>query len=259
MSELRKGETRAPFPGVEEALDAAMGGQLSMKDFLLQFSDAGLIVVSATDFTGHPEQFQPMLFTPDETPLMAVFTARDRANQWAEKAPFSMTMLGRHVFEGLKDGVGLVVNPGSGLGFEMQPGGVATILAELTSHVDPDVPEPAVALEQAILDAQSGDIEPEELLLTLATSTICVLSETDDGLTPITFVRDDGPTIVGAFTRSDFAAQFAEDVTFVLYVEASWLAANLGEGVGLVVNPGTLHPWELSPEVLAAVAVGRPE
>jgi hypothetical protein len=256
MSQLRPGETRAPHPGIEAALDAAMSGQLPLKDFLLAFADAPVIVVSASDVAADPSQLRPLLFTPADVSLMSVFTARDRANRWKEQAPFSTTLLGRQVFEGLQEGVGVVVNPGFGLGFELHPAGIPAILEDLQSVRVPGLPDPNVVLEQAIVDAQTGDATPEQLLHTFATTRVYVLSHTDDGLEPITFVREDAPALVGVFTRPDFAQQFTDDVPFALYVEAGWLATQLPEGVGIVVNPGTAAPWELSPEVVASVDEG---
>jgi hypothetical protein len=253
MTELRPGETRPPNPGLEAALAAAMAGTLGMREFLAIFAESGVILVSATDFSGEAGLFQPMMFTRDDVSQLAVFTARDRADAWSSKAPYSTTMLGRRVFEALRPGVGLVVNPGSGLGFEMAPGGIPTVLAELASVEQLELPDPEVRLEQAILDAQAGAIDPETLLAIFGGSQVYVLSHTDDGLAPITFQRDGGPTIVGVFTRPDHAEQFTEGVEFALHVQGGWLAANLPEGVGIVVNPGTATPWELSAEVVASV------
>jgi len=247
MTPIRPGETREPLPGIETALAAAMAGQLGMGDFLRQFAEAGVIVVSDSEHT------EPMTISSDGVPLVVVFTARDRANSWRDRAPHSTVVLGRRVFETLEPQTGLVVNPGFGLGFEMQPGGVPTILAELQASADPDLPDPSIALEQAVLDAQSGDATPEELLVTFGASQVYVLSHSEDGLSPITFLRDGEPGLVGVFTRPAHAQQFAEGPAFAMYVEAAWLARSLGEGVGIVVNPGTATPWELSPEVVAAV------
>ncbi len=218
-----------------------------MGDFLREFAEAGVIVVSSGELT------EPMTISSDGVPLVVVFTARDRANSWRDRAPHSAVVLGRRVFEALDPDTGLVVNPGFGLGFEMQPGGVPTILAELAGSADPELPDPSVALEQAVLDAQSGDASAEQLLATFGASQVYVLSHSDDGLSPITFLRDGEPGLVGVFTRPAHAQQFAEGESFAMYVEAAWLAKSLDAGIGIVVNPGTPTPWELSPEVVAAI------
>ncbi|GAB2455829.1 hypothetical protein HD599_003156 [Conyzicola lurida] len=253
-STLRTGETRLPNPGIEADLDAAMNGELDMKSFLVRFADAAIIVPSVVDVASDAARFRPLLFEPDGESLMAVFTSRDRADRWAEAAPYSTVMLGRRIFEDLPDGVGILVNPGFGLGFQLAAAGIPAIAADLDALRVPGIPDPSVVLEQAILDAQTGRTSPETLLETLARSQVYVLSHTDDGLSPVTFLRDGEPGIVGVFTRPDHADQFTEGVEFALYVEAAWLAANLVDGVGIVVNPGTPHPWEISPEVVAAIA-----
>jgi hypothetical protein len=248
MAQLRSGETRDPNPGIETALAEAMAGRLDMREFLFQFGDAGIIVPSGVDFSADPTVFSPMMFSPDDVPLMAVFTARDRANAWRAEAPHSTTMTGLTVFERLPSGVGIVVNPGFGLGFEMQPDGVPAILAELTAA---GAPSPSVRLEQSILDARSGDTSAELLLGTFAASRIYSLSTTDDGLSPISFLRDGSPDLVGVFTRPAFAEQYAEGIDHVGYVETRELVAALESGVGIVVNPGTPHPWEISADIVA--------
>jgi len=250
MTDLLPGETREPLPGLESALAAAMAGQLGMGELLRQFSRAGLIVPSITDFSNDPTAFQPLIFTPDEMPVMAVFTARDRMLPYADVANFSTVMLGRTVFEGLQPGVGLVVNPGSGLGFDIQPEGIAAIVAELTAAAV-GMPDPDVALEQAILDGHAGDLEPEALLEQFLAGSVYVLSHSADGVEPYTFLRED-KTFVGAFTRPEHAATFTEGVEHAAKIDVAFLAANLTEGVGIIVNPGGAFPWEVSAEVVAS-------
>jgi hypothetical protein len=253
MTQLRPGETRAPLAGIETVLDEAMSGRLSMQDFLVRFAEAPIIVVSAQDAAVDRGQLQPMLFSPNDVTVMAVFTARDRANAWSAEAPFSVTLTGLEVFEGLGEGIGLVVNPGSGLGFEMDPEGVPAIVAHLRAGRDTDRPGPNVRLEQAILDATTGDISPQQLLDTFSTSQVYVLSHTDDGLAPVIFLRDGEDGVVGVFTRPDFAQPYSADVPHALSVDAGWLAESLGDGMGIVVNPGSSQPWELSADIVSSL------
>jgi len=247
MTTRRPGETRDPNPGIEQSLAAAMTGELDMRAFLLRFAHAGLIVPSRSVAA---ESFEPLIFAPNDLPLLAVFTSRDRAAVFAEDAPHTVVMLGRQVLEGLQPGVGLLVNPGSGLGFEMEARGVASALGAIGEAKISELPDPNVALEQAIIDAQDGLITPELLLETFTSGRVFVLSHSADELAPFTFLKDGSPSLVGVFTRAEFAQPFTEGVENSVFVDVDYLIEHIVAGFGIVVNPGTAHPWELDGKVV---------
>lgn len=247
MTTRRPGETRDPNPGIEQSLAAAMTGELDMGAFLLRFAQAGLIVPSRSVAA---ESFEPLIFAPNDLPLLVVFTARDRAVVFAEDAPHTVVMLGRQLLEGLQPGVGLLVNPGSGLGFEMEARGVASALGAIGEAKISELPDPNIALEQAIIDAQAGLISPELLLSTFTAGSVFVLSHSADELAPLTFLKDGSPSLVGVFTRPEFAQPFTEGIEHSVFVEVGYLVEHIVSGFGVVVNPGTAQPWELDGDVV---------
>jgi len=247
MTTRRPGETRDPNPGIEQSLAAAMTGELDMGAFLLRFAQAGLIVPSRAVAA---ESFEPLIFAPNDLPLLAVFTARDRAAVFAEDAPHTVIMLGRQVLEGLQPGVGLLVNPGSGLGFEMEARGVAAALGAIAEAKISELPDPNVALEQAIIDAQDGLIAPELLLSTFTSGRVYVLSRSADDLAPLTFLQDGVPSLVGVFTRPEFTQPFTDGIEHSVVVDVSQLIEHVEAGFGIVVNPGSAHPWELDGDIV---------
>jgi hypothetical protein len=248
MTTRRPGETRDPNPGIEQSLAAAMTGELDMGAFLLRFAHAGIIIPSQTDPADGG--LEPLILAPSGEPRLAVFTARDRAALFASAAPHSTVMLGRLVLEGLQPGVGLLVNPASGLGFEMEARGVASALGAIAAAKINEMPDPNIALEQAIIDAQDGLISPELLLSTFTAGKVYVLSHSGEELAPFTFLKDGSPTLVGVFTRPEYAQPFTDGVEYSMFVDVSYLTASLVSGFGIVVNPGTAHPWELDAGVV---------
>jgi hypothetical protein len=248
MTTRRPGETRDPVPGIEQSLASAMAGELDMGAFLVQFANAGIFLPSQTDPADGG--VQPLFLAPQGEARMAVFTARDRTTLFASAAPFTTVMLGRHILEGLQPGVGLLVNPGSGLGFEMDPVGVAPALQAVAAAHTPGTPDPNIALEQAIIDAGAGIATPERLLEVLTSGTIFVLTHSREEIAPFTFLREGGDSFVGLFTRPEYAQPYAGEVEHVLYVDAGPLIEKINAGFGLIVNPGSPYPWEVSAEVV---------
>ena len=247
MTNRRPGETRDPNPGIETTLARAMAGEVNMGDFLVEFGRSPVILVSRALPS---ESFDPVVFAPHGEPLMAVFTARDRAVALAAQAPHTVVLLGRTVLEGLQPGVGLVMNPGSGLGFEMEPRGVASALGAIAADPTAKLPDPNFALEQAIVDARDGLITGERLLEVFRQGQVFVLNHSAEELAPFTFLKNGSPSLVGVFTRPEFAKDFTEGVEHSMFIAVDSLIAQMNSGFGIVVNPGSQQPWELGAEIL---------
>lgn len=234
-------DERDPEPGFETIMREARGGRATMDDVVLALAGTPILVPSSADFRGAPEKFQPLMFTsPQGTPVMAVFTARDRAARFAEMAPYLATMTGRNVLAGLQPGTGLVVNPGSGLGMEIPPPDVGRMLAAMPAA--PVAPGPNVLVERAILDARLGVVPHEFVMSVLDGASLYIASSTTvdrlvSDVTPLVLEHGGAPH-VAVFTRLEYLEPFAAQASYGLHTPINDFATSLVAGVGIVINPG---------------------
>ena len=120
---------RPPAGLVEEALASARAGTLPMADFLRLLLRAELAVPSAGEVLPDGSGFRPLLFPKGAASMVACFTARDRIGAFAAKAPYCLMIKGEAFLKHIPPGHGLVVNPGQELGLEIDPAGLARVLA----------------------------------------------------------------------------------------------------------------------------------
>ncbi|WP_295780684.1 SseB family protein [uncultured Microbacterium sp.] len=71
-----------------------------------------------------------MLFPKDDHSMMAVFTSPQEAERVAHLAPFVVAMSGSQLLLHCPATQDLVVNPGSNLGFDIEPAGIAKFRTE---------------------------------------------------------------------------------------------------------------------------------
>ncbi len=126
-----------PVNDLETALVDAKDGRIRFEDFLRILMRSAVHVSSGTEVMADGTGFQPLLFDKAEGTLMAVFTARERATRFGDKAPFCLTMTGEQLMQRVPEGLGLVLNPGFSVGFELPADGVQGIRRDFaTSQQD---------------------------------------------------------------------------------------------------------------------------
>jgi hypothetical protein len=113
-----------PLNEFEKALLEARSGRLPAQKLLHLMADAELAVPSAAEVSADGSGFQPLLFPKESVPMLACFSDRSRIGEYAQLAPYSLMRMPPEY--------GLVVNPGSTVGFDMPPEGIARIARELT-------------------------------------------------------------------------------------------------------------------------------
>ena len=116
-----------PTNELEEILVQLISGRLAFTEFLKSLMDADVHALSATDLHPDGTGFQPLLFDRDIGTLLAVFTSRDRGTMFSDRLPYCLTLNGRQFFGWIPAGFGIVLNPGSTVGFEIPPEGVQNI------------------------------------------------------------------------------------------------------------------------------------
>jgi hypothetical protein len=93
--------------------------------------EAELAIPSAADVLEDGSGFQPLLFKKEAVQMLACFTDRSRIGEYAEIAPYCLTMKGRELLERIPQGFGVVVNPGWSVGFDISPEGIERVLRDL--------------------------------------------------------------------------------------------------------------------------------
>jgi hypothetical protein len=120
-----------PVNDFETALVDARAGNLSVQELLHEFAHTQVAVLSATEVRKDGSGFQPLLFPKEGVPMLACFTDKSRVGEYADIAPYALTMTGRDLLRRMPPDHGLVVNPGSSVGFDMPPEGIAQLVREL--------------------------------------------------------------------------------------------------------------------------------
>jgi len=119
-----------PTNELETVLADAMNGRTQFTDFLAVLLRSTVYVSSGAEIHADGSGFQPLLFDREAGKLMAVFTARERVKSFKDKAPYCLTMTGQQLVERVPNDLGIVLNPGSAVGFELPAEGVQKIRQE---------------------------------------------------------------------------------------------------------------------------------
>ncbi len=122
-----------PANPLEEALLGAQKDEASQQAFLNLFmaSEVGVMLDKPLleDGSWDPEAAPMVLNRPGGFPALAVFTAPERAiaaGVQSNTFQHGKALPLRHLLHGVQPDLGLVVNPGSAVGFDMRPEDVAS-------------------------------------------------------------------------------------------------------------------------------------
>lgn len=115
---------------LEKALVKAQGGSLAMRDFLRIFLAADVTVASADEVMADGSGFRPLLFHKEGVQMIACFTDLSRLERFRDMAPYGWVMKGDFVIERIAKELGLVINPGESVGFDISPDGIKRIVED---------------------------------------------------------------------------------------------------------------------------------
>lgn len=121
--------------------------------------------------------------------------------------------------------------------------------------------EPCNALEEQLAAAQNGELSSTDFLGYLAQSRVYILinqslaeEETPQDVEPLVVLGPDDEPFLATFTFPDRASAMTRrfpEFTFTLEVDFSWVVANTGDAMGVVINPGWDCGASLPPEAVA--------
>lgn len=119
-----------PQTPIETLLQSTMTGQTPIRTFLQAFVATEIVLLSGRLVTPDGSGFDPLLFDRQGTLHVAVFTDPARVGIHSQQAPHSLRWLMLDVLRRVPPGYGVVINPGTALGFEISPAGVGEIMKD---------------------------------------------------------------------------------------------------------------------------------
>ncbi|MBU2049604.1 MAG: SseB family protein [Gammaproteobacteria bacterium] len=120
----------APQTPIETLLKTAMDGQLPIGLFMKAFVASEVVLLTGSLVTPDGSGFDPLLFDKQGVLHVSVFTDMSRVGFHSQQAPHTIRMLMLQVLKRVPGGYGVVINPGTSLGFEISPSGVSEILKD---------------------------------------------------------------------------------------------------------------------------------
>ena len=120
----------APQTPIETLLKTAMDGQLPIGLFMKAFVASEVVLLTGSLVTPDGSGFDPLLFDKQGVLHVSVFTDMSRVGFQSQQAPHTIRMLMLEVLRRVPGGYGVVINPGTSLGFEISPSGVGEILKD---------------------------------------------------------------------------------------------------------------------------------
>jgi len=121
-----------PQTSIETLLCTAMDGKLPIRAFMQAFVASEVVLLTGSLVTADGSCFDPLLFDKQGVLHVAVFTDMARVGYFPQQAPHNIRMLMLEVLRRVPGGYGVVINPGTTLGFEIAPAGVLEILKDFS-------------------------------------------------------------------------------------------------------------------------------
>ncbi|MBT2596361.1 SseB family protein [Arthrobacter sp. ISL-72] len=128
-----------PLNDLEEKLATGNDPDANPVDVILSFLNNEVYIISPDALEGEDSQVEPLVLSNAEgKPVLAVFSHPSRVDQqFLDAAPNILGTQGAAVIGNLGDELGMVINPGSAFGFEIDPEGVSNIRRDFKRADEP--------------------------------------------------------------------------------------------------------------------------
>ncbi|RZU64144.1 type III secretion system (T3SS) SseB-like protein [Microterricola gilva] len=124
-----------PATVLERAIARAQAGTLSAPTVLWTLAASELIIINRDAVDDGAMPSDPVLLHDDKGTFLALFSHRELAAAYLTDGHAAVAIAGLQLLRRLPDGVGIVMNPGSRLGFEVPGDGVQAFVADLMGDV----------------------------------------------------------------------------------------------------------------------------
>ncbi|NUU30687.1 SseB family protein [Arthrobacter sp. C9C5] len=129
----------------------------------------------------------------------------------------------------------------------------------MTEQPEPMDLQPLNDLEEKLARGEQPDANPVEVILSFLNNEVYIVSsDTIDGpdsqVEPLVLANASGEPVLAVFSHpSRVAEQFLAAAPNVLGTQGSAIIGNLGDQLGMVINPGAVYGFEIDPEGVANI------
>jgi hypothetical protein len=114
-------------------------------------------------------------------------------------------------------------------------------------------------LEEKLAKGGQPDASPVDVILSFLNSEVYIISSDgvdgeDSQVEPLVLANADGDPVLAVFSHpSRVDQQYLEAAPNVLGTQGAAIIANIGEELGMVINPGAAYGFEIDPEGVANI------
>ena len=120
-------------------------------------------------------------------------------------------------------------------------------------------PNPLNDLEEKLATGGQPDADPVDVILSFLNSEVYIISSdgidgVDSEVEPLVLANSDGDPVLAVFSHpSRVDEQYLAAAPNVLGTQGAAIIANIGDELGLVINPGAAYGFEINPEGVANI------
>ena len=124
----------------------------------------------------------------------------------------------------------------------------------MTEQQTPLDPQPLNDLEEQLSRGEQPDANPVDVILAFLNNEVYVVSSdalegTDSQVEPLVLANSAGKPVLAVFSHpSRVGEQYLEAAPNVLGTQGAAIIGNLGDELGMVINPGAAFGFEIDPE-----------
>lgn len=129
----------------------------------------------------------------------------------------------------------------------------------MTEQQGIDDTNPLNDLEEKLATGGQPDANPVDVILSFLNSEVYIISSdtvegVDSQVEPLVLANADGDPVLAVFSHpSRVDQQYLEAAPNVLGTQGAAIIANLGDELGMVINPGAVYGFEINPEGVANI------
>lgn len=129
----------------------------------------------------------------------------------------------------------------------------------MTEQQTPLDPQPLNELEEQLSRGEQPDANPVDVILAFLNNEVYVVSSdalegADAQVEPLILANSSGKPVLAVFSHpSRVGEQYLEAAPNVLGTQGAAIIGNLGDELGMVINPGAAFGFEIDPEGVANI------